>query len=110
MDFITLIKAAVALCAGVVGGYFLRQLIAQQRKDALELRAKQILLDAKESAQKTLDESKARAEKVIEGAKEEQKERERDLRKIEERLAHKDETLEPGFQAGRKQKSRFAQR
>src|SRR3989338_3054581 len=94
MDLLTLIKAAVALAAGVVGGYFLRQFIAQQRKDALELKSKQILLDAKESVQKILDEAKARAEKVLEGAKNEQKERERDLRKMEERIAHKDEALE----------------
>ncbi len=91
---LTLIKAAAALGAGVILGYFLRQLIAQQRKETLELKAKQIVLDAKESAQKTLDEAKGRAEKILEEAKEEQKERERDLRKLEERLAGKDESID----------------
>lgn len=94
MDLVTLIKAAAVLIFGTGAGYFLRQFVAQQRKDALELKSKQILLDAKESAQKTLDDAKSRAEKVLEQVKEEQKERERDLRKIEERIAHKDETLE----------------
>jgi len=94
MDFLTLIKAAAALLVGTAAGYFLRQFIALKRNDSLELKAKQILLDAKESAQKTLDDSKSRAEKVLEGAKDEQKERERDLRRLEERITHKDETLE----------------
>jgi len=94
MEITTLLKAGVALGVGAILGYFLRQLIAQQRKDTLELKAKQILLDAKESAQRTLDETKLRAEKVLESAKTEQKEREKELRKLEERLAHKDELLE----------------
>ena len=94
MDILTLVKAAIALAAGVVVGYFLRQIIAQQRKDALELKAKQLLLDAKEVAQKTLDEAKTRAEKFTESAKEELKEKEREFRRTEDRLARKDETLE----------------
>lgn len=94
MTILTLIKAAIVLVAGTAAGYFLRQLIAQQRKDALELKAKQILLDAKEASQKTLDEAKTRAEKILTEAKEEEKNRERELRRTEERLAHKDELLE----------------
>src|SRR3989344_5610153 len=94
MNILTLVKAAIVLVAGTAVGYFLRQLIAQQRKDALELKAKQILLDAKENAQKTLDEAKARADKIVEAAKAEEKNREKELRRTEERLAHKDEILE----------------
>lgn len=94
MELTTLIKAAVAGGVGIIIGYFLRQLLAQQRREALELKAKQILLDAKESSQKTLEDAKSRAEKVLAEAKGEQKEREKELRKIEERLAHKDELLE----------------
>ncbi|MBI2023614.1 ribonuclease Y [Candidatus Giovannonibacteria bacterium] len=94
MDLLTLIIAALTLLAGAVVGYFARQFIAQQRKDALELKAKKELLDAKETAQKTLDDAKVRAEKILNESKEEQKERERDLRKMEERMAHKDELLE----------------
>lgn len=94
MTILTLVKAAIVLVAGAAAGYFLRQIIAQQRKDALELKAKQILLDAKAGAQKALDEAKERAEKIIEEAKEEQKDRERELRRLEERLTHKDEVLE----------------
>ena len=94
MTILTLVKAAIVLVAGTAAGYFLRKLIAQQRKDTLELKAKQILLDAKENAQKALDEAKARADKILAEAKEEEKNRERELRRTEERLAHKDEILE----------------
>src|SRR3989344_5889822 len=94
MELTTLLKAAVAIGVGATAGYFIRQLLAQQRRDTLELKAKQILLGAKESSQKTLEEAKIRAEKILAEAKEEQKEQEKELRKIEERLAHKDELLE----------------
>jgi len=94
MATITIVKAALAVLAGGVVGYFLRQLIAHQRKESFELKAKQILLDAKEAVQKTLEDAKARAESILEEAKEEQKEREHDLREIEKRVAHKDELLE----------------
>ncbi len=94
MELATLIKAVIAVLAGGTVGYFLRQILAQQRSEALELKAKQILLGAKENAQKILDEAKARAEKVVEEARREQKEQEKEQRKIEERLVHKDELLE----------------
>ena len=90
----TLIKAAIALLAGGGVGYFLRQLLAHQRKEESELKAKQILLDAKETTQKMLDEAKTRAEKIATQAHEEQKERERDLRELEKRVSHKDELLD----------------
>jgi ribonucrease Y len=88
------ITAAVALLLGAVAGYFLRQFIARHQKDALELKTKKLLLDAKETARQELDGAKLRAEKIIEEAKAEQKERERDIRKLEERITHKDEALE----------------
>ena len=90
----TLIKAAVAIAGGAIFGYFFRQLIAHQRREESELKAKKILLDVKETAQKTIDKAKDEAEQILKEAKEELKEKERDLRKIEERLATKDEILE----------------
>lgn len=94
MEITTLLKAALVAGAGLIIGYFLRQLIAQQRKESLELKVKQIFLEAKEAADRVRDDAKARAEKVLTEAKEEQKEREREIRKLEERLSRKDELLE----------------
>lgn len=90
----TLIKAAIAISGGVILGYFFRQLIAHQRKEELEIKAKKILLEAKEVFQKTVENAKIEAEKVLKETKEETKEKEKDLRKIEERLVSKDELLE----------------
>ena len=94
MEITTLLKAALVAGAGLIIGYFLRQLIAQQRKESLELKVKQIFLEAKEAADRVRDDAKVRAEKVLTEAKEEQKEREREIRKLEERLSRKDELLE----------------
>src|SRR3989344_764248 len=90
----TLIKAAIAVAGGAVLGYFFRQLIAHQRKEEFELKAKKILLDAKELSQKTIEDAKIEAEKILKETKEELKEKEKNLQKTEERLASKDELLE----------------
>ena len=94
MDILTLIKAAIVLVLGAAIGYFVHQFLALKRKDTLELKAKQILLDAKETVQKSLDDARLRAERILGTAKEEQKERERELRRMEDRISRKDESLE----------------
>lgn len=92
----TLIKAAIAVFGGTVLGYFLRQLIAHQRREEFELKGKQIIFDAKEEADKILKETK-----------EELKEKEKDLRKLEERLVTKDEALETRASTITKEESRL---
>ncbi|QQG45953.1 MAG: ribonuclease Y [Candidatus Niyogibacteria bacterium] len=89
--------ALIALAAGAFGlvaGYVLRQIIAQQRRNSIELKIKQILLDAKSEAQKTLDEAKLKADSVLESVKREEKERETALRRLEERIGQKEESVE----------------
>lgn len=90
----TLIKAAIAVTGGAVLGYFFRQLIAHQRREEFELKAKKILLEARETSAKTLETAKIEADKILKEAKEEVREKEKDFRKIEERIATKDELLE----------------
>src|SRR3989344_2798969 len=90
-------SALIALATGVFGliaGYVLRQIIAQQKKNSVELRIKQILLDAKSDAQKTLDEAKHKADSILESVKREEKERETNIRKLEERISQKEELVE----------------
>lgn len=77
-----------------MAGYVLRQIIAQQRRNSIELKIKQILLDAKSEAQKTLDEAKLKADSVLESVKREEKERETALRRLEERIGQKEESVE----------------
>lgn len=86
--------ALIAVLIGTALGYVLRQVIAQYRKNSLELQVKKILLDAKDRAAQTLDEAKRRAEGVLEETRRETKERENQIRKLEEKVLVKDEALE----------------
>src|SRR3989338_2172475 len=90
-------SALIALATGVFGliaGYVLRQIIAQQKRNSVELRIKQILLDAKSEAQKTLEEAKQKADSLLDSVKREEKERETGLRRLEERISQKEELVE----------------
>ena len=83
----------LALAGGIIG-YILRQLVASYRKDTAELSVKKLLLDAKGEAQKTFEEAKKKSDEVLNEAKRETKEREGQLRKLEEKILAKDESLE----------------
>ncbi len=83
----------LALAGGILG-YILRQLVAYYRKDTAELSVKKLLLDAKGEAQKTLEEAKQKSESLAAEARRETKERESQLRKLEEKIVQKDESLE----------------
>jgi len=86
--------ALVSVLVGIVLGYILRQVMAQYKKNSLEVEVKKILLDAKDQAVKTLDEAKKKSEEVLEQSKKETKEREGQIRKLEEKVLEKDESLE----------------
>lgn len=84
----------MSVAGGTVLGYFLRQIIAQYRKNSLEVEVKSILLDAKNQSVKTVEDAKNRAEEILDKSKQETKERESQLRKLEEKVLEKDEALE----------------
>jgi len=79
---------------GIVIGYFLHQLITLRQKSSAELKIKQLLLDAKDRAQKALEEAAKKAEKILEDAKKEEKSAILQARKFEERIMQKEEYLE----------------
>lgn len=89
-----LLVALISILFGTVVGYFLRQVVAQYRKNSLELEVKKILLDTKGEAAGTIDEAKKKAEEILEQSRRETKEREKQLRKLEEKVSEKDEALE----------------
>ena len=90
----TIIKIIAVGLLGTVFGYVVRHIIGQQRRDSIELKIKQLLVDAKAEAQKTLDAAKQKAESLVEEAKREEKERAADIRKLEERMAQREEMSE----------------
>jgi ribonuclease Y len=97
MSTLTLIKFGIAglgVVLGAVGGYVLRQLVAKQKRDSIELDVKQILLDAKTDSTKVLDEAKKKADSILEGAKREERERETQSRKLEEHILRKEELVD----------------
>ena len=57
-----LVAALLGAAAGLFVGYILRNIIAQQKKNSIELRIKQLYLDAKSKAQETIDEASKKAE------------------------------------------------
>jgi ribonuclease Y len=95
MNLLTLlVVAASSIALGVVLGYFLRHLIVLQQKSSIELKIKQLLIDAKGKAQSILEQASKKAEAVIEQAKKEERATTLQIRKLEERFARKEEILE----------------
>ena len=90
----TIIKIIAVGLLGTIFGYVVRHIIGQQRRNSIELKIKQLLVDARAEAQKTLDAAKQKAESLVEEAKREEKERASDIRKLEERLAQREESSE----------------
>ena len=80
------------LGAGI--GYYLRVLVALGKIKSIEIDIKQILVGAKEEAQKIIDEAKDKAEKKLTELKEEEKKQEQELKETEKRLIKKDEFLD----------------
>lgn len=95
MNLLTLLGVAVvSVVFGGVLGYFLRHLIVLQRKSSIELKIKQLLIDAKAKAQTALEQASKKSEDIIEKAKEEERSATSQIRKLEERLVRKEELLE----------------
>lgn len=88
-----IITGAVGL-GGVVVGYFLRFLVTLGQKGSMELTIKQQLLEAKDQAQKIINEAEIQSASILQEAKEKEKEKENQLKKLEDRLLNKDELLD----------------
>jgi len=85
---------AVALLLGVAIGYYLRVIIALGQKRSIEIDIKQMMVGAKEEAQKITDEAKKKSEGLLAELKEEEKKKEVEFKETEKRLIKKDELLD----------------
>ena len=85
---------AVALLLGVAIGYYLRVIIALGQKRSIEIDIKQMMVGAKEEAQKITDEAKKKSEGRLAELKEEEKKKEVEFKDTEKRLIKKDELLD----------------
>lgn len=94
MTLTAIIITVLALAAGVGVGYYLRLIISLGKKGSMELEIKQMMLGAKEEAQKVVDEAKKKAEEKAEESQTEAKKKENEWKETEHRLIKKEELLD----------------
>ena len=88
---LTIIIISIAtLLIGVGVGYYLRLIISMGKKGSMELEIKQIMLAAKEDAQKIIDEAKKKAESHLDEVNKETKKKEEEWKQTENRLIKKE--------------------
>ena len=83
-----------AILLGVGIGYYLRLIIALGKHRSIEIDIKQMMVAAKEEAQKIVDEAKKIHDSKIAELKEEEKKKEDEFKEKEKRLIKKDEFLD----------------
>ena len=80
------------LGAGI--GYYLRVIVALGKRRSIEIDIKQMMVAAREEAQKISDEAKKASEEKLATLKEEEKKKEQEFKETEKRLIKKDEFLD----------------
>jgi len=91
---IILLLLGAAGAGGLVVGYFLRILVLLGQRGSMELRIRKMILDAEERAKKITEEAQERAQTREREIAVELKERERELKQMEERLVRREELLD----------------
>ena len=92
---LTAILIGVAtLLLGVGIGYYLRLIIALGKMRSIEIDIKQMMVGAKEEAQRIVDEAKSKSESKLGELKDEEKKKETEFKETEKRLIKKDELLD----------------
>ncbi len=94
MSIIIILIGVGVLLLGVGIGYYLRVLVALGKRRSIEIDIKQMMVGAKEEAQKITDEAKKKSEETLANLKEEEKKKEEEFRETEKRLIKKDEFLD----------------
>lgn len=91
---LALLLALLAASSGIGFGYLLRLIISFGKKGSLELALRQMELRSKEDAQEIIAEAETKAKDILEKVQIEAKDRDERLRKVENRLATKEEFLD----------------
>ena len=94
MNTSTLLQIAVAVLAGIVGGYFIRKTFLSEKARQSEEKASDILKKTKEKEKELLLIAKEKALHVIEEAKQEEKERFAQIQKQQKRLEQREGTFD----------------
>ena len=91
---IVMLFVGLAMGVGALIGYYLRLIISLGRKGSVELRLKQMELEAQEKEKSIIDEAQKKADVILQEARVEIKEKEDKNQKAEERLIKKEELLD----------------
>lgn len=94
MSLLTIFISAGALFTGLVLGYYLRLIISLGKRGSMELEIKQMLIGAKEEAQRIHDDAKKKADEKDAELRDIEKIKESEYKKTEERLIKKEELLD----------------
>ena len=78
--------ASASIAAGFFGGYIVRQMIVRNRKNSIEAKLQKHIDDSKQEAKEILLDAKNKAIKIVDESRNEVKEREMQVRKMEERV------------------------
>ena len=84
----------MAILVGATIGYLVRWFLSVSSRGSIEIEAKQLILSAKEEAQKVIEEADRKAELREESLKQEEKEKSLTFKRNEERLIKKEEFLD----------------
>ncbi|MFP4616847.1 MAG: ribonuclease Y [Candidatus Paceibacterota bacterium] len=91
---IVILLLGVTLIIGVAFGYFLRWIISMGKRGSMELKIKQMMLEARDEAKKIVADAEKKAEEILDTSRKEIKEKEDQLKKSQDRLIKKEETLD----------------
>lgn len=91
---IVLLIAAASALAGIAVGWFLRFIIALGKRGSMELEIKEMMLSAREKAEKITKEAERKAEEILNESKDSIKKEEERLQKTEDRLIAKEGLLD----------------
>jgi ribonuclease Y len=91
---VVLLLVSVAGIGGIAFGYFLRWIISLGKRGSMELEIKQMMLEAKERAQKIITEAEVKGKEIVKELQKGIKIREDELKRTESRLIKKEEILD----------------
>ena len=86
--------AGFSIIIGGALGYYLRMIVSLGKRGSMEVKIKQMMIDAKEHAQEIIDEAKKKEAEIGEELKSVEKEKEAEFKKTEDRLIKKEELLD----------------
>lgn len=86
--------AIFASLIGIAFGYFLRWIISLGKKGSMELKIRQMMLEARDEVKRITTEAEEKADNILNEARGEIKQKEADLKKSEDRLIKKEEFLD----------------